>query len=156
MTITITLPESVTFTRGGHEMTFTVANLSPDIIVELVAHGLTQKVGDAAAGKSGDEALAAMQKVYDGLAEGYWGVKRSGAAGRSTLETAMIALARKAAKPGIAGYKGMTPTEQNEAIWAYVEGLSEAGQATLRKAAEDKVARDATERAAMAAIAKLV
>ena len=88
--------------------------------------------------------------------EGVTSRRGGGTGGRSALETAMIALARKAAKPGIAGYKGMTQAERDEAIWAYITGLSEAGQQTLAKVAEEKVARDAEDRAKQAMLAKLV
>lgn len=36
----------------------------------LVKHGFSQKLGDAAAGKEGAEAVEAIQKVYEGLSKG--------------------------------------------------------------------------------------
>ena len=75
--IELELPESVSFVRSGHEMTFDLLGLSATILADLVEHGLTQKVGDAAAGKTGDEAKAKMQMTYDALRAGNWGVRKA-------------------------------------------------------------------------------
>ena len=82
--IKVTLPASFAFKRAGHVFTVTTADLSADIIAQLVMHGATQKIGDAAAGKGGKDgeaspdALKAMQAAYDALASGDWGRTRGG------------------------------------------------------------------------------
>jgi hypothetical protein len=122
---TINLPETVTFKRAGEDRTFDIAGLPSDIIEELVIHGLTQKIGDAAAGKSGDDAAAAMQKVHDALVAGNWGVKRSGGGGdglsdeeRAIVAVATDLIAAKDWKAKIDGWADMTSTERRAAKWA--------------------------------------
>lgn len=87
-TITITL-DTFDFRRAGHVMRVEPDLLNADIVTQLVYHGITQKVGDAAAGKEGDDALNAMQAVYDALCEGNWG------RARQTGEPAIMAFIRK-------------------------------------------------------------
>lgn len=125
--VTINLPEHVTFTRGGHEMSLSLDNIEPHIIAELVAHGLTQKVGDAAAGKSGDDALNAMQAVYDALQRGEWGRKRAaGTAGLTQEQLDVIAVAddlitAKQWKAAIADWSTMSTPERRAAKWEVLE-----------------------------------
>lgn len=141
---TLTLPESVTFTRAGHEVTFSLATLSPDILAQLVAHGLTQKAGDSAAGKSGDEALAKMHMTYNALAEGDWGVRRSAAPGMTALEAEMINLIIKALPPFPKGTARDTKVEKAQETLAK---MSEAQRATYEKVAQRNldVAKEAKE-----------
>ena len=116
-TIEIQLPDAASFKRAGAERTFALKGLDASIIAELVVHGLTQKVGDAAAGASAQAygegwddltreqkkawaddpknaasieagGIAAMQKVHDALMAGDWGVKRAAAGGLSGIEKA--------------------------------------------------------------------
>jgi hypothetical protein len=124
MQINITLPDVVEFRRGGHEVALDITGLSPDMIAELIAHGLTQKVGDAAAGKSGDDAQAAMLKVWDALQAGNWGVRRAtGGPGLTDEQTAIVAvadslIAPKAWKEKIADWADMTTKQRRVAKWA--------------------------------------
>lgn len=46
-----------------------------DIQAKLVPFGASHKMGDAAAGLTGQEAVDAMQKVADGLMKGEWAVR---------------------------------------------------------------------------------
>lgn len=79
----ITLPTNIVFSRGSKrngisvEMTVATDSINADIWAKLAAHGLTQKVGDAAAGKeTEDEVRSSMMKVLDALQAGDWGVSR--------------------------------------------------------------------------------
>lgn len=94
MKIELELNDTHVFNRAGVEMTVNMDLLRPEILAELVYHGLTQKIGDAAAGSKGnaDEATGMMAKVRDALYEGNWGVKREGGA-RITDPVARAAMA---------------------------------------------------------------
>ena len=128
MKVTIEIPETVTFVRAGVECEYALASLPVDMIAELAAHGLIQKVGDAAAGKSGDEATAAMAKVHDALTQGNWGVKRatgSGGDGLDDLQRTMVAVAdesitAKTWKAKIDGWADMSTPERRAAKWALI------------------------------------
>lgn len=79
----ITLPTNIVFARGSKkngisvEMTVATDSINAEIWAKLAAHGLTQKVGDAAAGKeTEDEVRSSMMKVLDALQAGDWGVSR--------------------------------------------------------------------------------
>jgi hypothetical protein len=137
---TINLPDTVTFKRAGEERTFAIEGLPGDIIEELVIHGLTQKIGDAAAGKSGDEATAAMQKVHDALREGNWGVKRSAGAGDglTDIQRAIIAIADESIpakdwKRKIDGWADMTTVERRAAKWAILADMDTSALAAEAK-----------------------
>jgi hypothetical protein len=58
--------------EGGSPMVFDFAALPKDIRAKLGPFGLSHKLGDAAAGKSGAEAEEAINKVFEGLASGDW------------------------------------------------------------------------------------
>jgi hypothetical protein len=59
----------------GATLTFDFSTLSADIQNKLGVYGLSQKLGDAAAGKSGQDAIDAITKVHEGLASGDWSVR---------------------------------------------------------------------------------
>ena len=61
--------------QGGSEMVFNFDDLPADIQDKLGPFGLGHKLGDAAAGKDGDEAVAAINKVFEGLKGGDWSVR---------------------------------------------------------------------------------
>lgn len=67
----LTIVESTTDTT----MTFDADKLPEKIQDNLMPYGLSQKLGDAAAGKKGKEAVDAIQKVWDGLMKGDWSVR---------------------------------------------------------------------------------
>jgi len=67
----LTIVESTT----GTTMTFDAGTLPTAIQDNLMPYGLSQKLGDAAAGKKGKEACDAINKVWDGLAKGDWSVR---------------------------------------------------------------------------------
>ena len=138
MQITITLPDSVRFIRAGFEMAYDMTVLPAHILAELVEHGLTQKVGDAAAGKDGDEARAKMDMVYKSLCDGEWGVRRAGAP-RADRETAHCRDVIKAWWKRWTGqpFKRQKDVKDNDALDAQWAGLSAAWQARVM----DEVAR---------------
>lgn len=49
--------------------------LNAEVQKHLFYHGLEQKIGDAAAGKSGKDAVDSMNKVWEGLLKGDWTVR---------------------------------------------------------------------------------
>jgi hypothetical protein len=67
----VKIKEAVT----GKEMSFDFAKLPKEIQEKLGPFGLNHKLGDAAAGCSGQEAVDSIQKVYDGLMSGNWAVR---------------------------------------------------------------------------------
>jgi hypothetical protein len=67
----LTITESAT----GTVMTFDAGKLPETIQANLMPYGLSQKLGDAAAGKAGKTAVDAINAVWDGLALGNWKVR---------------------------------------------------------------------------------
>ena len=67
----ITIVEAVT----GTTLKFDVNTLPEAIQTNLKYHGASQKLGDAAAGREGQEAINAINKVWEGLAKGDWSVR---------------------------------------------------------------------------------
>lgn len=62
----LTITEGIT----GTKMVFDLDNIPEAIKPALLMHGFSQKLGDAAAGKEGQEAVDAINKVYAGLEKG--------------------------------------------------------------------------------------
>lgn len=54
---------------------FDINELSDSIRFNLSMHGLSQKLGDAAAGKTGEDAVLAINAVWKGLKKGDWAVR---------------------------------------------------------------------------------
>ena len=67
----VTLTEVTTNTI----LAFDTSKLSTEIQAKLVPFGAGHKLGDAAAGKEGQEAIDAINKVWEGLIEGNWSVR---------------------------------------------------------------------------------
>lgn len=105
MTLSITLPASITVTTRGVSVDVPVDKLSADLVAKLALHGLVQKISDAAAGALraalpkvledatldqakawGKENAAAvdatakglMQKAVDAIAAGTWSTRAAG------------------------------------------------------------------------------
>ena len=68
---TVTITEVTTNTV----MEFDFAKLPKDIQAKLGPFGLASKLGDSAAAKEGQEAVDAINKVWEGLMGGNWSVK---------------------------------------------------------------------------------
>jgi len=71
----------------GQDMAFDFAALPEDIQAKLGPFGLSHKLGDAAAGEVGQDAIDSIKKVYEGLLAGNWAVK--GARGESVSLSAV-------------------------------------------------------------------
>lgn len=87
---------AVQFVLGnGLRVEADLVSLSTNMITQLALHGLSQKVGDAAAGfsKAGDfsGAFGAMQQVVDNLYSGQWSTRGQGG-GLSDLVAAICEL----------------------------------------------------------------
>ena len=54
---------------------FDINELSDSIRFNLSMHGLSQKLGDAAAGKAGEDAVKSINAVWEGLKKGDWAVR---------------------------------------------------------------------------------
>lgn len=67
----LTITEAVT----GAVLTFDAGSLPEAIQANLMPYGLSQKLGDAAAGKEGQEAVDSINKVWEGLSKGDWSVR---------------------------------------------------------------------------------
>lgn len=67
----LTISESTT----GSVLTFDAGKLPAAIQANLMPYGLSQKLGDAAAGKTGKEAIDSINKVWEGLAKGDWSTR---------------------------------------------------------------------------------
>jgi hypothetical protein len=59
----------------GSAMDFDFAKLPKEIQEKLGPFGLNHKLGDAAAGCAGQEAVDSIKKVWDGLMAGNWAVR---------------------------------------------------------------------------------
>lgn len=62
----LTIKESIT----NSTLTFDPAGLTDEIKKNLMYHGLSQKLGDAAAGREGKDAVDSINKVWEGLVKG--------------------------------------------------------------------------------------
>lgn len=67
----VKITEVVTGKVGEYDF----AKLPKEIQAKLGPFGLNHKLGDAAAGCSGQEAVDSIQKVWDGLKSGNWAVR---------------------------------------------------------------------------------
>jgi len=123
---------------GAGEITLTLSALSDDVRSRAMAHGLVQKISDAAAipkaDLSGDPAtdaatkLAAMRAVADRLIAGDW-VKRSGD-GASPVSGVIYRAFHLYALEAAAAKKAAPPTpEQTRAVY---DARDRAGQLSLR------------------------
>ena len=67
----LTITEGIT----GTVLKFDAGELPAAIQANLMPYGLSQKLGDAAAGREGQEAVDAINKVWDGLSKGDWSTR---------------------------------------------------------------------------------
>jgi hypothetical protein len=58
----------------GDKLTYTLDQFEK-VAEQLTMYGVSQKLGDAAAGKDGKEAVEAITKVADGLISGDWSIR---------------------------------------------------------------------------------
>lgn len=156
-TIKIELPDHMDIKRGGEVVRIAFGNMNASIIAQLVMHGATQKVGDAAAGKSGDEARSAMEAVMTALANGEWGRQRA-ANGATEFDRVArsVTKARLKAKLSAEDFKrgvgDLDAAEQAEML----DKVFAKNEAALRPIVEAEVARRAEERKRKAELDKKV
>lgn len=114
---------------NGRELRVSATDLSDDVRVQALMHGLKQKIGDAAAisrnpdtGRSAttDDKFDAMSEVLNRLLAGQWNKTREGADGGAGGLLFKALCKVKADK---------TPAE----VRAYLEGRTKEEQAALRK-----------------------
>lgn len=67
----LTITEAIT----GEVLVYDFADLPDGIKANLGPYGLSQKLGDAAAGKEGQAAVDSIKKVAEGLLKGDWTVR---------------------------------------------------------------------------------
>ena len=65
----------ITFQASGNKLEGLLSSLKPEIVTRAALHGLNQKLGDAAAGKQGDDAEEAVTSVWEQLVGGDWNAK---------------------------------------------------------------------------------
>ena len=78
---------TITELATGKSVVFDVSKAPADIQAKLAPFGAAHKMGDAAAGCSGQEAVDSIQKVVDGMMAGNWAVR--GARGESVSVSAL-------------------------------------------------------------------
>lgn len=88
---------TIKFLESGEELHIKVGELNADIQARLICHGLEQKLGDAAAGKQGDEAFDGVMAVYERLIAGDWAKAREAAGPRPSMVAQAVINAKKAA-----------------------------------------------------------
>jgi hypothetical protein len=71
---------------------YSLAELNEDIIDALALHGLSQKLGDSAAGKDGQEALSSIAETWDNLKEGKFKGERAAGERMPTKKSMLAAL----------------------------------------------------------------
>lgn len=147
---TIELPETFGFTRAGQTFTVESGKLPKDIVTQLVMHGATQKIGDAAAGKADADAMTAMQAVYESLVNGDWGRSRGGGGEEPIMrfireQVRMLLTGDNKAK--YAAMKGDSDG-RNTFLEELFEAQTEANQAAIRSAAEEAMEEERRKKAA--------
>lgn len=76
---------TIKFLESGESEVVNIDSLDAATVRRAALHGLVQKFGDAAAGKSGDEAYDAVMAVIERTKAGEWSKARESAGPRPTL-----------------------------------------------------------------------
>ena len=119
---TIDVADTFSFKRAGQIFTVDSTTMPAAIIADIVYHGFTQKIGDAAAGKDGDEAYDAMVKVYESLQKGNWGRERGVTTGPAWLPYAIAIVRKLLGADNKAAYDAI-PSDDQKARVAFLTGL---------------------------------
>jgi hypothetical protein len=89
----------IKFLASGNVLTGSLDSLKPEIVTQAALHGINQKLGDAAAGKQGDEAEEAVMSVWEQIVGGNWNAKAEPGEGRpSFVAEAVFELKQEAGK----------------------------------------------------------
>lgn len=142
------------FTRAGQTFNVDPSRFNAEIIAQLVMHGATQKIGDAAAGKDGDDALKAMDAVYESLSNGDWGRSRGGAGEEPIARFIRAEVRNLLSKESMAEYKKLAAEEKSDWLDAKFAAQDETNQAAIRAEAEKSMKKAQAEKAANAEKAK--
>lgn len=142
MQFTITVPDSIGFTRQGVAFQADVTKLSDSMAANLFAHGLTQKVGDSAAGKADEEARKHMAATFATLVAGEWSTRKVGEKVDPLTRFIRDALRSLLPKPAYASqkaaYKALKEQDGREAFLDdWFARLSEESQAKIKAKAEE-------------------
>lgn len=157
---TITLDGSFAIAKGPRngdwraEVTVDLAKLPEGILVDLLCHGLKQKVADAASGATtADEADGAMSKALAAIMAGEWSSRVAGSGvseeTRVQRQIARVAFKAKVDKAAWATFTGLSDADQVaklDAIYAKnASKLEGAVKAKLAALAEERAQRKALE-----------
>lgn len=155
---TITLDGTFAIAKGPRngdwraEVVADLAKLPESILVDLLCHGLKQKVADAASGATtADEADGAMNKALAAIMAGDWSSRVAGSGvseeTRVQRQIARVALKAKVDKAAWAAFTGLSDADQVaklDAIYAKNEAkLAPAVKAKLKALAEERAQRKA-------------
>ena len=132
--------------------TYDVSKINKGVLVCLTLHGLSQKLGDAGAGKTVDEHIERADTVFEGLMEGRW-IERAEGVTRSSLLAEAIAEVKPAKYKTVADATAMLAaipdTDEGKKKRKSIESIPE-----VVKVLERKKAERAAERAKAAAAVK--
>lgn len=134
-TTTLELHPEISFKRADVNFTVDVQSIPEDMLAELIYHGLTQKIGDAAAGvkDDADKAREKMGAVYAALQSGMWGRERSASAGPAWMGYALAIVRSKLGEANKKAY-GDIPSDDQKARNAFLRGLYDGLSDTVRGA----------------------
>lgn len=180
MQVNITLPETLQFRRAGHDMEVPLSALPPQIIADLVAHGIVQTVGDAASAASGvaydaqkgknenpwkdltpaqknaftESHATDIAKVGHALMAKRWESLASGEWKAPRAATAGLSTLEERIADIIAGKmtfdKGVRKPEKIKAAWEVFETMTGETSDKVRKLAQAQLDREAADRRALA------
>lgn len=159
MKVTIELPDTFTIAKragdkwDAHEVTVETAKLHKDVLAELFANGVSQKVRDSSAGaQTEDESIKAMEGTRDQLYAGEWATRGTGGGGVDEFTRHARVIVRELMKAQAGGLKseawaeftGMSDADQLAKIDANIEANREAlAPAVEARIAEAKAKADA-------------
>lgn len=154
--------------RNGVSVEIDIAKLSPEMIDQLIRHGLTQKIGDAAANSAkiaeetgstqSEVALNLMLKVRDALLADEWGTKRDGSGvSEETLIARKItreALKAMFSKENWKAFKSLSDAEQTEKLDSvYAKNREKLAEKFAAEEARREAVRKAAEKAKKVSVA---
>ena len=169
----IELPAEIAIVRGGGHVIVQTEQLTEPMVANLVSHGLVQKIGDAAAGATGeagfkgqklrelgkdeaakvaDVANGLMQKVLDQLYAGDWRVATRSDTDPLAVYIRAVVRANLSAESKATFDKIKGTTERNAWLADRYEALDESTAAKVKSAAEARKAIDDKAKAEASAV----
>lgn len=144
---------TIKFLESGEVLTVNISALSAEVRAQAICHGLIQKLGDAAAGETGDEAYNSVMGVYERIAAGEWAKVREKGEVRPTIVAEAVIRAAQAdghviddAKRAavVAKYTGKDAAPARKAALSNVK-VAAAAEAIRRELADARLAKRAAE-----------